>query len=272
MRNLLNRARFAWWWLSDPAWRQKYAAQEERIRQYRLGQRLAVKQLKASTGNHVVAGPFSGMKFVLADDPDSYCAHVLLGTYEIELRPALEQVCRTDYSLAVDIGASDGYYVCGLRLRLPETPLVAFETDKNKHDDIRRLIAANGVDHDVEIHGHCDAAALQACLRHQARPLVICDIEGGEVDVLDPATTPELTRADILVETHDGYRPGCTKLLTQRFAPTHDIQLISEQPRTSAHMPPGTGLSEAAAACAMDECRGASQAWLWMTARQPPAQ
>jgi hypothetical protein len=53
--------------------------------------------------------------------------------------------------------------------------------------------------------------------------VVICDIEGAEGALLDPAAAPGLVHADILVEVHEGMRPGLVALLTGRFTATHRI-------------------------------------------------
>jgi hypothetical protein len=264
----LQNLKRAWWWLSDSEWRRAYAAQTARIGRYHRLQRQAVDYLVATFGARVLAGPFSGMSVGMAAQPSSYCAHLLLGTYELELHGAIEEICTTGYSLVIDIGASDGYYVCGLKRRMPQARVVAFETMIDKHADIRALARENGVDAGVSVQGHCDAPSLRAALVEDRRPLVVCDIEGGEVSVLDLDAVPELTRADLLVETHDGLYPGCTDILRRRFARTHDVRFIQERPRTVADAPAQVKLPAETLLGAMDEFRGGSQSWLWMVARR----
>jgi hypothetical protein len=59
----------------------------------------------------------------------------------------------------------------------------------------------------------------------------MCDCEGFELDLLDPARIPELETVDILVELHDFIRPGLTADLLSRFRTTHDIRLIDTTDR-----------------------------------------
>src|SRR5262249_41627996 len=105
-------------------------------------------------------------------------------------------------------------------------------------------------------------------LDDEARPLVFCDIDGAEVELLDVERVPGLMKTDILVETHDGIREGTTDLLVRRFGRSHDVQVFPELARHISDAPPGIPLSRAEVIAAMDEFRGFSQAWLWMVARQ----
>jgi hypothetical protein len=220
----------------------------------------------ATSGCTVRTGPFAGLVFSPARAGE-YCAHVLLGTYERELHPVIEEIIRSRYSLIIDIGAANGYYVCGLKRRLPDVPVVAFESVSSKHEGIRTLIRDNNVQTGVTIEGFCDPVSLQRRLSDEPHPLVFCDIDGAEVEVLDPVSVPALLTTDILVETHDGLRAGITDLLTGRFAGTHDIELIPERARTIEDAPNGTTLSDQELLSAMDEFRGFPQAWLWMRAK-----
>jgi hypothetical protein len=47
--------------------------------------------------------------------------------------------------------------------------------------------------------------------------LVVMDIEGGEVGLLDPGSTTALRHTDILVETHDPFVAHATDTLIDRF-------------------------------------------------------
>jgi hypothetical protein len=98
--------------------------------------------------------------------------------------------------------------------------------------------------------------------------LVICDIEGGEVDVLTVDGVPPLARADLLVEVHEALRPGCTEVLRSRFSTTHEVELIHERARRVGDAPASVALPAETLLGAMDEFRGGSQSWLWMVARR----
>ena len=102
------------------------------------------------------------------------------------------------------------------------------------------------------------------CTRQKT--VVICDIEGAEAALLDPAAAPGLSHADILVECHDLMQPGLTALLTARFQPTHHVTRIDRL--ISATLPPWMEeLSDLDRLIALWEWRGGPTPWLWMQAR-----
>jgi len=55
------------------------------------------------------------------------------------------------------------------------------------------------------------------------------DTEGAEIDILRPDLSPALAGLNLIVETHDLYRPGNLAELTARFSPTHDIVRVDQQ-------------------------------------------
>ena len=82
----------------------------------------------------------------------------------------------------------------------------------------------------VDIRVTCDQESLQEFAKQ--RVFLICDIEGAETDLLDPAKSPALIDFDLLVEVHDD--PGSSSahdLLVERFQSTHSIETIPYQGR-----------------------------------------
>ena len=66
----------------------------------------------------VASGPFAGMRH--GDIAvGSVLTVKLLGTYEKELWPIIDQIIATAYPLIIDIGAAEGYYAVGLAMRIP---------------------------------------------------------------------------------------------------------------------------------------------------------
>jgi hypothetical protein len=67
--------------------------------------------------------------------------------------------------------------------------------------------------------------------------LVVVDIEGGELDLLDPNALPSLSNVKLLVETHDEITAGCLEAVRSRFARTHDITSVQARPRALNDLP-----------------------------------
>jgi hypothetical protein len=208
------------------------------------------------TGGRVVAGPFEGLKYVSRARGSSIGAK-LLGTYELELRDVVEAIVSHGYRTIINIGAGEGYYSVGLAKRLPGARVVSFDADASNQAQIKELAALNGVLDRMEINGFCDEAALARAIGDATGVLVICDIEGAEVEVLNPDAVPALRQADLLVEMHDIIRDGCSDALRARFAGTHSIHVIPTRRRTVADFPAGVAVEGTRERLSvMDEKRG----------------
>jgi hypothetical protein len=230
--------------------------------------------IRRNADDAVLSGPFQGMKLDLSPVSSRHLLGYLLGTQELELHSVIETVIRQQYSTVINIGVADGYYAIGLARRMPSTRIVGFEGLAEHHEPFWRTARMNGVADRIKMEGFCTTADLQDSLVEAGpRPFILCDIEGGEKALLDNSRIPELNQADILVETHDGLVPGCSKALLQRFSETHEITSIDARPRTIRDFPshklpflarwlPGTAVE------LMNERRTGVQEWLFMSSRE----
>jgi glycosyltransferase involved in cell wall biosynthesis len=253
------------WWVTDSKWRSEYRRIKRRISKYRHVQRDATRTLLRQSGDCIIGGPFRGLQYTPATASEC-CAHVLLGTYEKELHATIENAIGSEYDTVVDIGVSGGYYLCGFAKRVPLGHIIGFEADISKHPGILKLAASNGLADRVSLCGICTAESLREALNGCRRCLIVCDVDGAEIEILDLGIVPELSVVDIIVETHDLLRPGITNVLQRRFAASHEICQIDSRPRTTNDLPNGVDLGTLALP-AMDEFRGGPQSWLWMQSK-----
>lgn len=229
--------------------------------------------VRQAAGRRTVAGPFQGMRIELSPLSSRHLLGYILGSQELELRDAIDDIVAHGYRTILNVGAADGYYAVGLAARLPQARVEAFEAQREFHPLIARTAAANGVAARVSIGGLCTADLLQARLAAAEGPtLVFMDIEGAEVELLDPLTVPRLARADILVETHDAFVAEATETLMQRFRATHDIACYTARPRVLADFPPNflphlRRWFPSLAVELMNERRTGLQRWLMLTAK-----
>jgi hypothetical protein len=156
---------------------------------------------------------------------------------------------------------------------LPQACVLAFEANSSHHKYLNTSARVNGVAERVFVRGFCRGQDLRAALATVRKPaLVVCDIEGGEVDLLDPESIEALRSVDLLVETHDQNVAGCTEILTSRFAPTHAVQQSSSRPRVASDFPSSAlpllaRMFPETAIELMNERRKEPQQWLLLTAR-----
>ena len=238
---------------------------EAQLRQLAKWRSIVLANTLARRGGAIVAhGPFTGMHYPVAA-AEGGRAPRLLGLYEASLHPVIETVIARAYPQVLDIGCAEGYYAVGLARRMPSALVHARDTSPAARDLCAELARANGVEDRLRIAGEVTHADLALCA--EAPTFVLCDIEGGEGALLDPARAPALARADILVEVHEGMRPGLLAALIDRFAPTHRVTRIDRALRPDLLPDWAEDLSDLDRLLLLWEWRAAPTPWLWMEAR-----
>lgn len=190
----------------------------------------------------------------------------VLGTYEMELHPIVEEICTREHDLVVHVGAGEGFYVIGLALRKPRTPAKAFEADEEVQGGLVANLALNGVSERVEIKGRCELNDLEPCLAGANSPLLIMDVEGAELTLLDPLAVPSLAKTEILVEIHDFASADIAPAIQGRLRDTHEVTEIWSRERTADDLPPGlmrwlSPVLPTRGVRWMDEGRGGKMRW-----------
>ena len=187
-------------------------------------------------GTVVWQGPLRGLDFLPQSAEGCHVAK-LLGCYEQPLQPFIEQAIALAYSTVINVGCAEGYYAVGLARRMPMTRIFAFDVNPIAQKTCRQLSEKNGVSDRVSV-GALFRPEDFASFSNQ-KTLVLCDIEGGERELLDPVHAPALSEMDIIVESHECLIPGITKLLIDRFSLSHTIQLVSDNGLRTLDNAPG---------------------------------
>jgi len=220
---------------------------------------------KVFTDSRVIRGPFAGMIF----EGQDWCRW--LGAYERELHGIVTTIIHTDYEQIINVGCAEGYYSVGLALRMPEVRVVSFDCNTESLETCRRHAVLNGVESRMNFAGRCDPGQL-ARLDWNPRTLVLCDVEGYEVELLDIEKVPALKHCDLLVEVHDFFAAGASEQLTGRFTETHTIEKIRERMEDPSDYPEIAGLSTFEQRVVLSEDRISSHKpadtqWFFMRAR-----
>jgi len=215
-------------------------------------------------GLTVLSGPFKGMRYV-GFACGSALAPKLLGTYEMEVHEGVEELCRRGGDAVINLGAAEGYYAVGVAMRLGQTRGITFDWWVPAQYWLRRIAYLNGVMGRIQTRGNCTVAELKDAMETARSPIVVCDVEGAEDELLDPVTIPALLRASILVELHDMDKPGVSDRVHGRFEATHDIRQWLSRPRTAEDIPQPLRDRDGRLVKLMDENRQAQQSWFLMT-------
>ena len=173
--------------------------------------------------------------------------------------------------LIVDIGAAEGYYAIGLAMRIPAARVIAFELEQTGQAALRRMAELNGVADRLIVRGRCGPADLADALEDHRAAVSSATSKGHEEVLLDPGQVAGLRDAVVLVETHEFVRRGITDELCSRFASSHAIERIWQEPRSRAEFPWRTlgtmALPVSYLDWAVSEWRPERMSWLWMTPR-----
>jgi hypothetical protein len=225
--------------------------------------RILNAMLSAGFIGKVMSGPFSGLHYEGVNAFGSVLTPKLLGTYELELRDVFREIVKTKPTLSIDIGAAEGYYAVGLAMKLGDrAEIVAFEMNEAARHDLYRLAENNGVTTRIKCLGECTPSELGRLLRPDC--LVLCDCEGGETELLDPLTLPELRKVAILVELHNGVVHNIADVFRDRFASSHSITHVVARERHPSDCSIVRRLRHRDVMTALSEKRKFGIQWMWM--------
>lgn len=152
---------------------------------------------------------------------------------------------------------------------MPAAEILCFETAEDARRILARFAAENEVASRIEIHGMATQETLAKALGLGTATVVICDVEGAEVELLGPRAVPALKLEDILVELHDFVHPDVESLLRERVAATHGITEIRARPRQILNWTATVQFDRYTTLALLDERRPGGMRWFWMCRRAP---
>jgi hypothetical protein len=219
--------------------------------------RIAVEELPMSKdGSFIVSsGIFKGMKWPRRTLVGSEFAPKILGTYELEIQDLFRELVNdVQITSFVDIGAAEGYYAVGAAMIRPQLPVFAYEIQEQAHNGIRSLAESNGVSKLLTVLPTFCVQQVDIS-KIGSKPLVLVDIEGAEVELIDQSFQKLFTKATLLIEVHDFIVPGTGELLRKRLRSTHNVKKISYNFRTRFPLRRHSKLSKLDWSMAADEKR-----------------
>lgn len=141
------------------------------------------QEISKLTGNVVSSGPFAGMHLTeLNSWGGGDRAAKLLGYYEMELNPFLEESIAWQPDVVVNVGCAEGYFAVGLAMRVADARVIAFDVDGQAQAVCKA--AANLNDLSVDVRGLCTGSILRVICETARRPFLLIDCEGGERELL----------------------------------------------------------------------------------------
>jgi len=169
----------------------------------------------------VLNGPFKGMQYGSIGALCSTFIPKIIGSYESELHPVIEEIIINNYTEVWDIGCAEGYYAVGLALSMPNAQITAFDIELDARENCLELAKLNAVEERVEIGEKCDAVLINNF--NFKNGLILSDCEGYELEMFENVNLNE-TKFDCLIEIHEWpLERNVEKRMIEKFSPTHEI-------------------------------------------------
>ncbi len=155
-----------------------------------------------------------------------------IGSYEAELHGIVEQIIAEQYRQIVNIGCAEGYYAVGLAWRMPNVEVIAFDVDPLARKQTVRLASLAGVADRIQIRANCTPPKLDQLIKDGT--LLIIDVDGFEIQLVNPQAVRNLARAALLVELHPSPPldlAAVAEAFGHRFETTHDLTWFNSESR-----------------------------------------
>jgi len=202
------------------------------LRRRKIGQRL-----HREFNGEVRYGVFKGLKLpvdlVWAKND---LASLLIGFYEQQV---IEWVSDRGirFSQFIDIGSADGFYLAGILKAELADSVLGFESSSVGRASSLKLLELNKLENRSSVFGSADSNFMEVARQHGESDsdrwsLLMCDIEGGELDLFDIRTAELLKKYFLVIELHEWtYSSGDLENLEMIFSATHALEFLSTSTR-----------------------------------------
>jgi SAM-dependent methyltransferase len=184
----------------------------------------------------------------------SEMAPKILGSYEAELFPWLEEIFNKPYRQILDIGCAEGFYAVGMAIRFADAEIYAFDINPNALQMCKEMAEINRVAERVHLRTTCTNETLRN-FDFQKKSLLICDCEGYELELFTEESIDNLRNCDLLIELHDILGFSVKEHLVPLFEKTHNVELIESRDRNPDEYPELEGLRKRDKKVILSECR-----------------
>jgi hypothetical protein len=177
-------------------------------------------------GDRVKTGPFTGM--IVPECPpwnDGNASAKLFGTYECALHEVIEFAIERRPAVVINVGCAEGYYAIGLKLRMRDAAVYAFDKKLKSVQTLREYAKRNGAGGIIDVVG-CRLPEEMRLADKRGHRLYIVDCEGDERRLIDVERCPELLFSDLIIECHDFMHEGTSAMLVDRLAASHRVEFI----------------------------------------------
>ena len=177
----------------------------------------------------ILHGPFKNLNFNAGNTGASSNFAKMLGSYESEIHPFIENAIKNNYTNLINIGSDDGYYAIGFAAKMNALKIYAFDTNKAAWPALQQNALANGVGDRILQSGLFTANDLSVFADGQ-RNLFMVDCEGAEKEIFNESNISGLLNSDLIIELHLHIHPELESYFRNLFEATHEIEIQDSIP------------------------------------------
>jgi hypothetical protein len=209
---------------------------------------------KISPDYDILNGPFTGIKYPSIDITELTLVPKIVGSYEQQLLPVLNEIASKEYATVIDVGCAEGYYAVGLARMFPDAVIHCYDINQHDLDFCKAMANLNGLNN-LTFNNFCSPQTL-IDFEYKSKSLLFCDCEGYELELFTKEAVSALKTTDVLIEMHDVVNPIISSTLIKRFENFHDIQIFNNANIDYSALKGLEQLSNAEKAFAVYEHRG----------------
>lgn len=188
-----------------------------------IDNRNIVKLIFGNSTPKILNGPFKDLSYLRVSTGSALLPKII-GSYEEPIMHIIDNIVSENrYKKIIDIGCAEGYYTVGLAKTLPDCQITAIDTDSYALYLCNKLSKLNNAKNVIFLKEFTESIIKDS---NSVNTLIICDIEGDELFVLNPNNYKFLLNCDLLIECHDFIKEGTTKSLSEFYEKTHSIEVI----------------------------------------------
>ena len=190
-----------------------------------------------------------------------------LGFYEKEILDIINGFAENEFDTFVDIGAADGYYAVGMLVSKTVKRAFCFEASEIGHAIIKENFELNGSLGQIEVLGRASNNSLQSLTSvDYTKAIILIDIEGAELEVVDANFLSQARGANIIIEVHNWANQFSDKYEKMLRAIDKDfhIHVIEPVERPTKSMPILRSFSDENRALIASEGRPCLMRFIWL--------
>ncbi|MGB4841165.1 MAG: glycosyltransferase [Saprospiraceae bacterium] len=174
----------------------------------------------------IIGGPFKGLRYNTNQAWGSKLMPKIIGSYECCLTRIWYEFIDNNYSQIINIGCAEGYYIIGTASLFRNCKILGFDISEKAIQLAKLNIKLNNLSNVILSLGEFDPYENESL---DSPTLLICDIEGSEINLFNNGNNLLFNKSDMIIELHNFIDFKSEAYLSNLFFETHTIEIIKQE-------------------------------------------